>query len=141
MPGASQCQITARVQLALTAGLMALFHGVQCLRAVSGTQAINSLQFVHLGSPGKCTGPAVWASLQSQYPMQEGWFLENRESRQQLILPIVIHGDTSPAARQQIELPLDVYPLIISGPAENRVDLTFFADGCECQFSNYLTLG
>lgn len=51
-----------------------------------------------------------------------------------------MHGGTSPTARQQIELPLDVYPLIISGPAENRVDLTFFADGCECQFSHYLTL-
>lgn len=28
-------------------------------------------------------------------------------------------------------LPLDIQPLIVSGPAENRVDFTFFSDGCE----------
>ena len=80
MPGALLCRITARIQLALTAGLMALFHSVQCLCAVSGMQAINSHQFVHLGSPGKCTGP-VWASLQSQYPMQEGWLVSRKPRR------------------------------------------------------------
>ena len=73
MPGALGCRITARIQLALAAGLVALVHGVQCLSAVSGMQAINSHQPVHLGSPapGKCMS-SVWASLQSQHPIQEG---------------------------------------------------------------------
>ena len=42
----------------------------------------------------------------------------------------------------QHDSPLDLYPLIISGPAQNRVDLAFFADGCEYYFSDsdYSTL-
>ena len=34
-------------------------------------------------------------------------------------------------ARQNVEPPpLDIQPLIINGPSENRVDLIFFGDGC-----------
>jgi hypothetical protein len=28
--------------------------------------------------------------------------------------------------------PLEILPLVVSGPSSNRVDLIFFADGCGC---------
>lgn len=63
----------------------------------------------------------------------------SKNQRQQLILPIVMRGNASPEELQD-DSPLDIYPLIISGPAQNRVDLTFFADGCEYYFSDHSTL-
>ena len=32
--------------------------------------------------------------------------------------------------RPSIKPELELYPLVLSGPSENRVDLTFFSDGC-----------
>jgi hypothetical protein len=55
--------------------------------------------------------------------------LSENQWQQLIFLSIVMRSNASPEL--QNDLPLNVYPLITSGPAENRVDLTFFADGCE----------
>lgn len=39
------------------------------------------------------------------------------------------HGEVR--VRQEVDPPpLDIQPLIINGPSENRIDLIFFGDGC-----------
>ncbi len=41
-------------------------------------------------------------------------------------------------ARQDVAPPpLDIQPLIINGPSENRIDLIFFGDGCTAKPSSY----
>jgi hypothetical protein len=40
------------------------------------------------------------------------------------------------AASKDSEIDLEVVPLVVSGPSSNRVDLTFFADGCTCNQRN-----
>lgn len=36
--------------------------------------------------------------------------------------------------------PLEIIPLSESGPSDNRVDITFFGDGCELQYSQFLSV-
>lgn len=48
----------------------------------------------------------------------------------QTTLGIPFVGQSAPKPKTPSP-PLEILPLIVSGPSDNRVDLVFFSDGCE----------
>lgn len=79
----------------------------------------------------------LWDQLSS---ICEGHKLDFSSFSQHIPLSIALHGDDSQLALQAptedaikvpSALPLDVQRIAGSGPSANRVDLTFFSDGCE----------
>ena len=48
--------------------------------------------------------------------------------------PAAAAGVPHPQVRQEdvAPPPLEIRPLIVNGPSDNRVDLIFFGDGCTC---------